>query len=260
MNSQLHVHVPWQQIDRWLIRLQQQRLQPEIAFQGGDLDSLDLTKLERVSAELQNSGLAVTVHAPFMDLNPGALETIVRQATRQRLEQTLAAATQLKARLVVIHPGYDDWHYDHNPQLWLEQAAPFFRTLLPSCERAEIRIGIENIFESRPDTLVDLVTAINHPLVGHCFDVGHWNLFAEDARMDLWLQPLAGRLYHLHLHDNGGLTDQHLPLGAGNIDFTPLKKFLSQLPERPTMTLEAHSFRDLQRSLKALPISLPGVV
>lgn len=260
MNPQLHVHVPWQQIDRWLGFLRQQQLQPEIAFQGGDLDSLDQERLKRISTELQCSGLAVTVHAPFMDLNPGALEPIVRQATQHRLEQTLVAAAQLKARLIVIHPGYDDWHYDHNPQLWLDQAVPFFSRLLPICENTGMRIGIENIFETRPDSLVDLVMAIDHPLCGHCFDVGHWNLFAADSPMEHWLHALAGRLYHLHLHDNGGLTDQHLPLGEGKIDFTPLKNYLSVQATRPTMTLEAHSFADLQRSLLALPVTFANLV
>ena len=255
----LHVHVPWRQIDLWMAKLLERQLQPEIGFQGGDFDQLVPAKLERIALALHEADLAVTVHAPFMDLNPGALEPIVREATRQRLGQALEAADRLGARLMVIHPGYDHWHYDHNPQLWLDQALPFFRELLPAIERAKVRIGIENIFETSPETLAGLVSAIDHPRCGHCFDVGHWNLFAADSRMETWLAALADKLYHLHLHDNFGRTDEHLPLGEGNIDFNPLNTFLARQPVLPTMTLEAHSSAHLERSLAALPGRLPAV-
>jgi len=255
----LHVHVPWREIDRWLPQLLDRQLQPELGFHGADLDLLANQDLERVAAELQQAGLAITIHAPFMDLNPGALDPIVRDATRQRLEQALAAADRLGAKLMVVHPGYDQWHYDHNPQLWFDRALPFFQQLLPTVEQAGVRIAVENIFETSPDTLIQLVTAIDHPLCGYCFDVGHWNLFAADPQLGNWLQPLVSRLFHLHLHDNLGGTDQHLPLGEGNIDFSPLNAFLAACAEPPSMTLEAHSAEHLERSLRSLARLLPAV-
>jgi sugar phosphate isomerase/epimerase len=259
MNPRLHVHVPWRQIDDWLPQLLERRLQPEIGFRGEDFDPLDAATLERVATLLQQAGLAVSVHAPFMDLNPGALDPIVREATLRRLNQALAAARQLKARLIVIHPGYDHWHYDHQPQLWLEQTIPFFRELLPAIEQSGVRVAIENIFETRPETLIDLITALDHPLYGYCFDVGHWHLFAEDKRMTAWLATLADKLYHLHLHDNCGSMDQHLALGQGDIDFAPLNAYLGKCIMQPSMTLEAHRIEDLELSLEALPRLLPAV-
>jgi sugar phosphate isomerase/epimerase len=258
MIPRLHVHVPWRQIDHWLPQLLERRLQPEIGFRGEDFDPLDVASLERVAAALQQAGLAVSVHAPFMDLNPGALDPIVRDVTLRRLEQALVAARQLKARLIVIHPGYDHWHYDHQPQLWLDYAVPFFRELLPAIEQSGARVGIENIFETQPETLIQLVTALDHPLCGYCFDVGHWHLFAENSHMAGWLAPFAHKLYHLHLHDNCGDLDQHLALGQGTIDFTPLNTYLSNCVELPSMTLEAHSIEDLELSLAALPGLLPA--
>jgi sugar phosphate isomerase/epimerase len=259
MNPRLHVHVPWRQIDHWLPQLFERQLQPEIGFLGEDFDSLDSAALERVAAELSQAGLAVSVHAPFMDLNPGALDPIIREATLRRLKQALAAARQLKARLIVIHPGYDNWHYDHQPQLWLDQAVPFFRELLPAIEQSGAQVGIENIFESRPETLVQLITALAHPLCGYCFDVGHWHLFADNPRMEDWLSALDDKLYHLHLHDNNGQMDQHLALGQGTIDFTQLNDYLRDFPGNPRMTLEAHRLADLELSLEALPRLLPAV-
>lgn len=255
----LHVHVPWRHINERLPELQHRGLQPELAFTGPDLDSLDPAQLDRVADCLQTAGLAVTIHAPFLDLNPGALDPLVREVTWTRLSRTLELATTLQARVVVVHPGFDLWHYDHKPQLWLNQALPFFRELLALAEASGTRLAVENIFETRIDSLVELVTGLDHPLCGYCFDVGHWNLFAESTDMAAWLAEIADRLFHLHLHDNCGRTDQHLPLGAGTIDFAPLNALLSQIRQPPTMTLEAHTSDNLFASLAALTQVLPAV-
>ncbi len=55
---------------------------------------------------------------------------------------------------------------------------------------------------------------------GHCFDAGHWQLFGR-LNMAEWLDAIGPRLFHLHLHDNHGSADEHLPVGDGIIDFTP---------------------------------------
>lgn len=255
----LHVHVPWRQIDARLPELLQRRLQPELAFTGPDLDQLDNGQLEQVASSLQSAGLAVTLHAPFLDLNPGALDPLVREVTWQRLSQTLKIAATLQTRVVVIHPGFDLWHYDHKPELWLTQALPFFHDLLETAEAAGTRLAVENIFETRIDSLVQLVSGLDHPLCGYCFDVGHWNLFAESTDMAAWLDQIADRLFHLHLHDNLGHTDQHLPLGAGAINFEPLNALLLRSEHLPTMTLEAHTSNNLYASLAALTKVLPAV-
>ena len=121
------------------------------------------------------------------------------------------------------------------------------------------RLAVENIFETRIDSLVQLITDLDHPLCGYCFDVGHWNLFAESTDMADWLDQIAVRLFHLHLHDNHGRTGQHLPLGAGAIDFAPLNAMLLRSEQPPTMTLEAHTSDNLYASLAALPKVLPSV-
>lgn len=249
--SFLHVHVPFRQVEMYLPSLLERRLQPELGLQAIDLDLHEPGYFSNLGSRFQVADLAVTVHAPFMDLNPGAAEPLVQQATLQRFFQTFDAAERLGARLIVFHPGYDHWRYGKQKRAWLQQALHFWPQLCLRAERLGVKIVLENIFDEDPALLQEQVNGLDHPCLGHCFDIGHWALFGKPT-IDDWLQVLGPRLFHLHLHDNFGRQDDHLPIGAGNIDFAPLWSHLKSTGLRPSMTLEAHNQKDLEWSLGAV--------
>jgi endonuclease IV len=91
---------------------------------------LDPELLEHVAERFRSAGLSITVHAPFFDLNPGALDPYVFEATAIRCRQTLAAADRLGARLVVFHPGYEFWKYGGKDQLWLDASLEFWPPII----------------------------------------------------------------------------------------------------------------------------------
>lgn len=251
MAERLHAHVPWRLLETTLPELLERRLQPEVAFLGPDLDQVAPSSLERAGAMLANAGLEVTVHAPFHDLNPGGLEPLVVEATRHRFVQTLDAAERLGARLVVFHPGYEHWKYGGRDYLWLEQSLRFWPEFVARAGRQKYLLAVENIFEIEPSTLAKLLTELDSPWIGHCFDVGHWHLFS-DRSLDEWFAALGPQIIHLHLHDNFGQADDHLPVGEGEIDFPLLFRLVKELAVPPRMTLEAHDREALLRSLSGL--------
>ena len=248
-SNRLGAHLPWSSRDQYLELILDLGLIPEIAFKAHDFDNFDFAALDHLAKRLRESGQRPTVHAPFFDLNPGALEPLVRQASLQRLTQALHAADRLGAHLMVIHPGFDPWRYPDMEDLWVEHATSFFQELLEVELSGQCRLAIENIYEPTPETLVTLVEACDSPRLGHCFDIGHWNMFGQTS-LDDWLDRVFPRLLHLHLHDNHGDSDAHLPIGQGNINFPTLFTRLSNQPAPPSMTLEAHSPADLERSCR----------
>jgi sugar phosphate isomerase/epimerase len=254
--AHFHAHLPWQQRRDHLAQLLDLGLAPEIAFKGPDLDQLTASELAETAGRIAASGRRPTVHAPFFDLSPGAMEPLVRTVTLQRLTQSLQAAAGLGAHLMVVHPGYDRWRYPHLAAAWIDQAAQTLEPLLALAAAEDCRLALENIYEETPDTLLALVERLDSPWFGHCFDIGHWRLFGTIGQAD-WLARVAPRLLHLHLHDNYGEGDDHLPIGDGNIDFTPLVDLLQTQLRRPSITLEAHSPAALQRSLAYLLNLLP---
>ncbi len=251
MADRLHVHVPFRRLGQALPLLLEKRLQPEIAFLGPDLDGLDIDFLQRSAEQLAAASLAVTVHAPFMDLNPGAQDPLIRRATELRFGQTLEAARLLNARLAVFHPGFDKWRYGLQDRLWLEPNLSFWPPLLEQAAEAGCRVALENIFEAEPSTLTALFDQVDSPWLGHCFDVGHWRLFGQ-VSLEEWFAALGSRMIHLHLHDNCGDRDAHLPVGEGDIDFSRLFQLIKRVPVCPSLTLEAHDEQSLSRSLAGI--------
>lgn len=248
MPEHLHVHVPFRILGETLPFLLEKKLQPEIAFKGAELEKLDHEEISQAARKLSDAGLAITVHAPFMDLNPGALDPLVQEVTLRRFHQTLDAAQAFSARLVVFHPSYDRWRYAGQSRLWIEQNLSFWPSLLKKAEQTGILLALENVFEEEPEPLASLLNEIDSPWLGHCFDVGHWHLFCEGT-MEEWFNVLGPRLIHLHLHDNSGKADDHLPIGEGKIDFSTLFKLVSALPDSPLLTLEARNREDCLLSL-----------
>ena len=157
MSDLLHVHLPYRQLTSRLDDFLKQRYNAEIAFRGQDLDTLDSELLEQTAEGFRAAGLSLTVHAPFLDLNPGALEPYVFEATAIRYRQTLAAADRLGAKLVVFHPGYEYWKYGGKDQLWFDASLEFWPPIIELAEQFELQLAVENIYETVPDTLIQLL-------------------------------------------------------------------------------------------------------
>ena len=62
------------------------------------------------------------------------------------------------------------------------------------------------------------------------------------------MELFSGRIIHVHLHDNSGERDEHLPVGAGTV---PWRRVLPKLP-RVTRALEVSDLESARRSLEFL--------
>jgi sugar phosphate isomerase/epimerase len=68
--------------------------------------------------------------------------------------------------------------------------------------------------------LEEILAAIDQPHLGIALDVGHAHLRGGDPAAAA--RRLAPHLRHVHLHDNHGARDEHLPPGQGSIEWIPL--------------------------------------
>jgi sugar phosphate isomerase/epimerase len=225
------------------------RVNPEVFFSADTLDCLDLRELAVQADRLKEAGLVPTIHAAFVDLNPGTLDAAIRRVTRLRFEQVFEAASILCPRTIVFHPGYDDLRYGDYRSAWLENSIRFWNELLPRAREINTVIAVENIFEKEPSSLRDLFEAVNDPLFGNCFDVGHWNMF-KTVSMEEWFAELGKYVIEAHIHDNHGSTDEHLPLGEGEIDFDLLFSLLKHYAPDAVWTIEAHTDERRERALE----------
>lgn len=253
MPRTIHAHIPFPQVLEHLPYMKAKGVHPELFFSGDTLDATLPEEIESVAAALAGAGLSCTIHAPFMDLNPGSDEILIREATGRRFRQVCAAALILKPKVMVFHPGYDRWRYGEKQSSWLGHAIATFREVLEMTEPAGCTITIENIFEEEPAMLLALIEACSHPRLRHCFDVGHWNLFhAPGVGLEEWFATLGDHIGEVHIHDNKGTKDDHAPVGDGNIDFSRYFQLLEKHAPAAVWTIEAHSRGCLERAIEKI--------
>ncbi len=249
MPSLLCAHIPLPRLSEYRSYLLDSRINPEIYIPSESLDSLDIGQLKLFASDLKSAGLSCTIHATFMDLNPGSVDCTVRECTRRRVQQTFEAGSILKPRVIVFHPGYSRLSYGSAVDIWVDNSISFWRDFTDSAHDIGTNIAIENIFEEEPSTIRRVLEGIDDPAAGHCFDTGHFNMFST-VSMEQWFEELGRFIFEAHLHDNHGKADEHLPVGEGEIDFELVTSLLNQLSPDAVWTLEAHSRERLERSMR----------
>ena len=105
------------------------------------------------------------------------------------------------------------------------------RKLLELCDECGINLCIENIFLTNEFDYI--FRNINHPRLKICFDTGHRNFLTPS--MDV-IKDYGKHISVLHIHDNYGITDDHLPCGQGLINW---EEFAQQIATLPNLVLSA---------------------
>lgn len=174
------------------------------------------------------------LHAPFAELIPCAIDPNVRANAMARFRQTTALAARLGVRRIVVHGGFIPYVYF--PEWYVEQSICFWKEFLADAPD-DLLLAVENVMEPGPEMLVEIARGVDDPRLGLCLDVGHADTVVSKTPPADWLAPMLPDLRHVHLHDNHGALDEHLPLGAGTIDFAPILAALAAHPDI-TITLE----------------------
>ena len=236
------------------------RFDLEFYVAASDMDALDSeagkSGLLEKTLKLLDYGPELSLHAPFMDLSPGAVDEKIRAVTTARFEKALDMARELGAKTIVFHSGYEKWKYSLRVDIWLEKSALTWEPLINKAQKAGMRIAVENIFEDSPENLIALFERFSgcekNKNFGLCFDTGHFNLFSKSRTLEDWLLPLKKHIIELHLHDNDGGTDAHRPIGDGAFPFDRLFRQLRDREEDIVFTVEAHNKEDVFKSLSRL--------
>ena len=96
-----------------------------------------------------------------------------------------------------------------------------------------------------------LIEGVDSPNFRFCFDTGHYFVFGKTP-LPLWFDLLGEFIVEVHLHDNDGARDDHLPLGEGEMDFSEFFDLLERINPRPILAVEPHDEAHLWSSLTAL--------
>jgi sugar phosphate isomerase/epimerase len=244
----IHIHLPFDYLPKYGEMVLQNKMNLEIYFSHNVLDNLNKKECRQTAELLINSGIKITFHAPFMDLRPGALDSKIRRVSIDRLKQVFDLIPFFHPLRIVCHPAYDSRYYVSCDEEWLENSVETWGELIALIGGSETKIALENVYDREPHVLRRLFEHLNSDRICFCFDTGHFNVFARTP-LSLWFDELGKYLGHLHLHDNHGKFDEHLPVGNGTFPFAEFFQRLQDIKARPMMTLEAHTHDDLWESL-----------
>jgi len=246
--NRIHIHIPYPRVGDYLSLIREHRLNLELYFSASSLDAMGREDIARLRASLDHNP-SLSIHAPFMDLSPGAMDSKVRAITLERFSCVLDIAEVISPEVVVFHSGYEKWKYAHRPDIWLKGSIMTWRPLIERAKDIGVKIAIENIFEDEPSNLRMLMDQLYSEHFGLCFDTGHFNLFST-VSLHAWLSDIGPYILALHLHDNDKSFDSHLPIGDGTFDFGTLFAILRD--NNFLYTIESHTPERVFKSIERL--------
>ena len=213
-----------QHIDRWRKLAEQY----DLRFEYNDFfrpavmeDDEKIDELLRLYTGLGRDTAGDTVHGAFLDITVCSSDPLIRNASDFRVRQSIGITRRLGARGVVFHTNYlSDFKSRSYRDQWVEGNILYWSGICR--EFPDVNIFLENMFDESPELLSRVAQGLKDvPNFGVCLDIAH--AFLSDVPVDEWVTALAPYVKHIHINDNDGKEDLHLPVGDGNIDWSVLK-------------------------------------
>ena len=227
----------------------------EIAARG--FDYLELTmdppQAHYTGVRRHQAKIASALHRHQMDLichlptfvSTADLTDGIRAASLKEILMSLQVAAELHAVKVVLHPGHIGGMGFFVKEQAKKYAMQSLETIVEEANRLGIRLCLENMFPKYPSFVEpkDFVDIFNRfPTLEMTLDIAHANIGTRTERRALhFISRYHSRIGHIHASDNFGKEDQHLPIGAGSIDFPKVVKALNKIGYEETVTLEIFS-------------------
>jgi len=197
----------------------------------------------QIDALLRETGLDAVGHtSPHLPI-ASPFEAL-RERVHELLRECFAVFAEAGIALVNIHP--DRLPAVIPPAEVVERNAEALAALTADAEAADVRLMVENM-GSAFGTVAQLQPLFDAaPRLLFHLDVGHANIGRrpeEPNRAGELVDAFGDRLAHVHVSDNFGVDDLHLPLGAGSIDWPGVVRVLRDAGYDGTVTLEIFSRR-----------------
>ncbi len=235
-------------------------------FSGMGFDYLELTmdaplghyaviqkQKKEILQALADHNMGLVCHLPTFVYTADFTESI-RRISLEEMLASVETAAELEPLKTVLHPGMISGLGIIAKDTARKYALESLETVVQKAEEIGLFLCLENMPPvagafTEPEEMSQLLEMF--PAQGMTLDVGHAHIREEGKKRIKEFFRMAGkRIRHLHVSDNKGKRDDHLPVGKGNIDFSEIIRELRRIGYAETVTLEifTQDRRDLLRT------------
>ncbi len=245
-----------------------------------------LEKVRELLLEYRHKGFRFTIHNYFPPqqrdfvLNIASLDDNIRSQCRNLVGEALKLARDIESPIYGIHMGYlADGDADsrgifqfkpekNSRSLCLKQMTAFIKDTTKEISNGMILI-LENLFPGRTGNFslgctfeeIKKIMSLVPDQVGLLLDLGHLNIssqvlgFDKYVFLDKYVAELGDRIHEIHLSENNGLEDEHLPLKEDSWQLKVLENICASHSQKKSSRIHCLEARD-NFSLNSLKMSL----
>lgn len=217
----------------------------EVKLKEGHFDFQDPKYLDEMAKEFKKYGIkAKSMHMPTNGVDISLIEEYDRVWSIREVEKSVLALLRLGGEIIVIHPG-SKIEDEKMRKKRREKSEQSLEEILEFCEHWGIKIALENTLpgktgDSIPEIL-EIVKKFNSKNLGVCLDTGHCHITSSlygHNDVPACLNDINNYLYHLHIHDNFGKSDNHYLPFEGSIDWERFVKNLKEIDYKGVFMFE----------------------
>ena len=191
-----------------------------------ELDSFD-TLHPKVTKNMQ--GLKkFSMHGTFDGITYTTNDRLIVEVTKKRFLQNIHAASFHGVNRLVFHSPYRTFFRfsEGLTKLFVNMSINFWKAIEKSVPDGMV-VFIENVEDEDPQVMAEIINGIDSHKIKCCFDIGHAYIYSP-VPLDTWVKVLGSKIGHVHINDNEGKNDSHMPLGKGKI---PLLETINNINE-----------------------------
>ena len=192
---------------------------------------------------LHSYHLGLIAHLPTF-ISIADLYESIRKASIEENIKALEVGVELGVKKFVLHPGIIHGLGKQVKAQANKYADKSLMAILTRARELQVTVCIENMFPEThgPTEVHDFENIfLKYHELKLTLDIAHAHIGTSRNRSSGFIERYPDKLSHIHISDNYGREDNHLPIGAGMIYFGRIFKELKMIGYDDTMTLEVFS-------------------
>ncbi|MBQ8568632.1 MAG: TIM barrel protein [Oscillospiraceae bacterium] len=196
-----------------------------------------------------------TLHGAFLDVTVFSSDKRIFEVSDMRVRQSMDIAQRMGAEAVIFHTNYiANFLSESYREDWLSKNIAYWTKILE--DYPDKKIYIENMFDETPELIARLGENLKaHNRFGICYDYAHASVFGHET--EKWSMSVAPFTKHLHINDNDLISDLHLALGDGKIDWNRFFELYDTKFADCTVLIEVTGIEKQLRSFEFIEKNFP---